>query len=188
MAGPKPWTDNFGIEPRLKSCVIDILAHFLCLQERSAPVPIQLVIHQPMSEVFRRFSFGVLKRCHQVYPFIFPPWRKYLKRKLWSSYFVESIIQGSSKFHHTSFFPVVLNATGLRLGTWIGTSPCPRHKGQKKSLLQNLKGTSCPRPAATPGSVARELRLWKHHNKNYDTSWLKLASITIELLTISAIS
>ena len=48
--------------------VLDIQAHFLCLQERSAPVPIQLVIHQPMSEVFRRFSFGVLKRCHQVYP------------------------------------------------------------------------------------------------------------------------
>ena len=73
MAGPKPWTDNFGIEPGLKSCVIVIQAHFLCLQERSAPVPIQLVIHQPMSEVFRRFSFGVLKRCHQVYPLsIFP--------------------------------------------------------------------------------------------------------------------
>ena len=100
MAGPKPWTDNFGIEPGLKSCVIVIQAHFLCLQERSAPVSIQLVIHQPMSEVFRRFSLGVLKRCHQVYPLsIFP-----LKRKLWSLYFVESIIQGSSKFHHTSFF------------------------------------------------------------------------------------
>jgi len=96
-----------------------------------------------------------------------------------SSFFIWSAQKMSS---------VVQNATGLRLGTWIGTSPCPRHKEQKKSLLKNLRGTSCLRPAATPGSVARELRLWKHHNKNYDISWLKLASITIELLTISAIS
>ena len=130
------------------------------------------------------FIWSAQKMSSGISFIYFSPWHKCLKRKLWPSF----CWIHNSRVIMPHFFPVVQNATGLRLGTWIGTSPCPRHKGQKKSLLQNLKGTSCPRPAATPGSVARELRLWKHHNKNYDKSWLKLASITIELLTISAIS
>ena len=185
MAGPNHGLTTLALNLDWRA-VLDIQTHFLCLQERSAPVPIQLVIHQPMSEVFRRFSFGVLKRCHQVYPLsIFSHdtnvWRGNYDLR---TTMLNSSFKGHPSFIIPHFFPVVQNATGLRLGTWIGTSPCPRHKEQKKSLLKNPKGTSCPRP----GSVARELRLWKHHNKNYDTSWLKLASITIELLTISAIS